>query len=193
MQKALTQLDMADSPETFTSAAQTFDRIGKVEQGEWLPQYYAAFCYIRAAFAEGDVTTREKYLTQAVEHVNAGLENEDNSELQTLLGYAKMGQITVDPMTRGPQLTPEVMQALGKAIQMNPDNPRAYMVMGQMKLGTARFFGKGEEEACGYITRALELFGTEEVPEGSMQPAWGQHYTTQLAGTCTEILAEKGQ
>lgn len=189
MQKALDQLSKARETQAFANTAQSFERIAKMEQDKWLPQYYVAFCYIQAAFTHKVPATKDQYLDQAQAYLDTGLKVEDNSELQALQGYLSMAKLTVDPMSRGQQLTPVIMQTLGKAIQMNPENPRAYYVMAQMQMGTARFFGKGEKEACEIVMTAHQKFETAENNDPLM-PDWGANAVREMAENCKGILAD---
>lgn len=189
MQKALNQLGEARETQSFVNTAQSFERIAKKEQEKWLPQYYASFCYIQASFTHKDPATKDQYLDQAQSYLDAGLKVEDNSELQTLQGYLSMAKLTVDPMSRGQQLTPVIMQTLGKAIQMDPENPRAHYVMAQMQMGTARFFGKGEKEACQVAMTAHQKYEAAENNDPFM-PTWGANSAKEMAESCNSTSTD---
>ena len=45
MQAALSQMHTAAKPEQMQAVANRFEMIGKSTSSEWLPNYYAAFCY----------------------------------------------------------------------------------------------------------------------------------------------------
>ncbi|HAZ26352.1 MAG TPA: hypothetical protein DCY95_18715, partial [Algoriphagus sp.] len=70
-----------------------------------------------------------------------------NSEVTALKGYAIMGKISLDPASRGQNLSPQAMQLFGKAINLDRENPRALYLMAQMEYGMAQFFGSGTDKA----------------------------------------------
>src|SRR5690606_41546361 len=66
----------------------------------------------------------------------------NNSEIIAVEGFIIMGELSLDPGARGQNLSPLAMQALGRAMELEPENPRAMIMMAQMELGTAQFFGQ---------------------------------------------------
>jgi len=75
------------------------------------------------------------------------------------------------------------MQAFGKSLGLNPENPRALSLMAQMQLGTAKFFNTPPTEACDTLTKALEKFETYK-SENPLAPVWGKGMTEELKKNC---------
>jgi hypothetical protein len=75
------------------------------------------------------------------------------------------------------------MQTFGKAIAMNPENPRALGLLAQMQFGTAQFFGSSTAEACGTATLALQKFETT-TSENPLAPQWGKEMIVALKTNC---------
>ena len=94
-----------------------------------------------------------------------------------------MIRLTVDPATRGQHYSGMAMQAFGKAIGLNPENPRALSLMAQMQFGTARFFNSPLTEACEVVSKALEKFETFK-SENPLAPVWGKGMTEALKKNC---------
>ncbi len=174
MQQAISQLEEAASPETYQAAANQFQRIAQVEQDEWLPLYYASYAYIIQAARSGGAEQKDQSLDQAQALLDkAKLINPAESELVTLQGYLHMIRVTVDPASRGPELAGKATQTLAQAVQMNPDNPRAFLLLGQMQYGTAQFFKSDTSEACGLIGQAVAKFKQMD-SQDTLMPHWGE-------------------
>ncbi|MBY0436145.1 MAG: hypothetical protein K2U26_18790 [Cyclobacteriaceae bacterium] len=166
------------------SAVNSLDRIGQAEKDKWEPLYYGAFGYVMMANRETEATKKDNYLDQALERVNkAAAISKDNSEITALEGFIHMIRVTVDPASRGQQYSGMSMQAYGKAIEQNPNNPRALALMAQMQFGMAQFFKSPVTEACGLARKALEQFSAYK-SDNPLAPAWGQGMTEGLLKQC---------
>lgn len=178
-------MEQIDSPESAQEVSNSFLRIFEAESGEWLPLYYAALTKIETAF-RFDVD-KDAYFDEAIDLVQKAKEiSPNNSELTALHGYALMGKVSVDPVSRGQNLSPQVMQLYGAAIGQDRSNPRAVVLMAQMELGMAEFFGQGPEKACGMARMAEELFRKEsqKVDENYLLPTWGANTAKALIENC---------
>lgn len=186
MKQAIDQLNRADSPETYQTAANQFQRIAQVEQNEWLPLYYTSYAYIIKGALSESGEEKDQSLDQAQEYLDKvkDLVSEE-SEIVTLKGYIHMIRVSIDPASRGPELAPLATQTLAKAVQMNPDNPRAYLLLGQMQYGTAQFFGSDTSKACGLIDQAVAKYENAEV-ENTLMPQWGAPTAKALQQQCNQ-------
>ena len=75
------------------------------------------------------------------------------------------------------------MQALGKALAINPNNPRAMALMAQIQYGTAQFFGSSTAEACGTLAKSIEKFDSYK-SENALAPQWGRGMAEGMKGKC---------
>ncbi|PHN01036.1 tetratricopeptide repeat protein [Flavilitoribacter nigricans] len=174
MEAAIEKLYAAQSPEALQQAGNTFERIAKKETDKWHPHYYAAYVRIMLTTHTGDAAGKDQHLDAALEHIqSAKTLSPNNSELLALEGFIHMLRIPIDPASRGPQYSGMSMGALQKAIALDPDNPRAYLLLSDMQYGTAQFFGNGNEEACKTLQKAIDLFATDR-PDHKLDPAWGE-------------------
>ncbi|MEO9477968.1 MAG: hypothetical protein ABJG41_20660 [Cyclobacteriaceae bacterium] len=164
-------LSTADTVTAFLSAANYFERIKLNEPEEWLPAYYQAKA-LAIAGMRGEEDQKEELLNTALGVIQTAEEIERNSELVALEGYVQMMRLTVDPATRGRTLSPVIFKLFNEALELDPENPRAMLFLGQMEYGTAQFFGSGTEKACGYIEKAAVLFEAES-EEDTILPLWG--------------------
>lgn len=185
MKKQLQAMKTIQNQEQSQQAVNGFLRIAEAKNTEWLPLYYAAYLQTIAAFRFE--VNKDQYFDQAMELVNkADKIAPGNSEITALKGFILMGKLSVDPMSRGQELSPLAMQTFGKAIALDKENPRATTMMAQMEQGMAQFFGQGPEKACGLARVGLELFAKEEakINENYLLPTWGKREAEQVAGAC---------
>ncbi|PZV86351.1 hypothetical protein CLV31_102251 [Algoriphagus aquaeductus] len=185
MKKQIQAMKTIQNPEQSQAVANGFLRIAEVKNTEWLPLYYAAYLKTIAAFRFE--VNKDQYFDQAMELAKKAEKIAPNhSEITALQGFITMGKLSVDPMSRGQELSGQAMQLFGKAIALDRENPRAVTMMAQMEQGMAQFFGQGPEKACGLARTGLELFAKEEakVTEDYLLPTWGKREAEQVAGAC---------
>jgi hypothetical protein len=184
MQKNIMTVYTAKTIPDLQAVVNTFERVGAAEKTKWEPFYYASFGYIMMASREADLTKKDSYLDQAdaaIKKASAIASNE--SEIVAIEGFIQMLRIGVDPATRGQQYSGLAMQSFGKAVGLNPENPRALGLLAQMQFGTAQFFGSSTAEACGTADKALEKFATYK-PASPLSPQWGKEMTVELKEKC---------
>lgn len=174
----------SESPEQLLMAASQFERIAANAKDQWHPQYYAALCNIRYAFTQSDVAVKDQYTAKALTQIESAKElAPNNSEIVALEGFYYMAYLSADAATRGQNYSGRAMQTFGKAIQLNPANPRALMLMAQMQYGTAQFFGSSTAEACGMNSKSIALFEAEEQGK-SFEPTWGLEMAQSMIAKC---------
>lgn len=174
----------AQTADELQQAVNQLDRVGSAEKTKWEPFYYATFGYIMMANKTNDPAKKDAYLDQAKSMLEkASSINADESEIVTLEGFISLIRVTVDPQTRGQQFTGLAGQSFKKALELNPENPRAWMLIAQMQFGMARFFNSPTDEACGTTRKALEKFASYRSPN-PYAPAWGKGVTEGLLAQC---------
>lgn len=182
MEGILSDLDSAKTPEQFTQVANRLERIAQAEPKEWLPPYYASFCYVMMSYmvqppsAETDakLDKAQEFLDQAKE-----IKKADMSEIWVLQGMIYSARIGVEPQTRGMKFGPQAGMAFGKAKGLNEENPRAWSMMAQNTFFTPKQFGGGKEKALPMFEKAMELFDSVE-PASSIDPKWGRENCEQM-------------
>ncbi|MGJ3234304.1 hypothetical protein [Marivirga sp.] len=188
MEGQLKALKEAQTAADFKAVANGFNRISQMNPDKWLPDYYAALAYTNAGFVlEGNQDAQDKNFKLAEKVIDDCIaRNGENAELVALKGYALMGELAVDPQTRGQQLSGLVMQTFGRALKLEPENPRAMAMMAQMQLGMAKFFREGPEKACGMAKQSLQYFEKEENQEPSypFAPKWGKESAEAVINSC---------
>jgi tetratricopeptide (TPR) repeat protein len=177
-QKAMTasiaKLFQAKAIPEYIEAANRFERISQIEKAEWLPLYYAAYAYIMVSFQETENEKKDTDLDQAQKFLDRAFAIDPNeSELYLLQGFLYPSRINIDPMTRGMQYIGEMNQALDKAMELNPDNPRVYFLRGSMTLHTPEAYGGGAAKALPLFQAAEKKFKIFR-PKTDISPNWGK-------------------
>ncbi|MGB3848485.1 MAG: hypothetical protein WA958_00845 [Tunicatimonas sp.] len=186
MEESIASLNQASDSKQLLAVANRFERIARAEKDEWLPWYYAAYATLNRAIGSDGASEKDQLLDQAQQYLDEATAVEENeSELVALQGYVHTIRVTVDPANRGPQLAPLATQTLGKAVQMNPDNPRALFLLGQMQYGTAQFFGADTAEACHLIQQAVAKYESV-TSEVALMPNWGEKSAQRMSEQCKQ-------
>lgn len=186
MKKALTEMEAAQSPDAMLAAANTFERIGQKATDEYLPNYYTALNLLKYNWTQQDAAKRDEVIDRAMEQVKRAQQLAPGSdEVEVLNGYALMAKMTVDPMNRGQSYSPRIMQSFGKAMAMNPTNPRAKIMMAKMEIGTAQFMGTEPTKACELARQGAELLKNEK-PSDELQPTWGMESAQEILKSCAD-------
>lgn len=184
MQKNIDSVYSSKSIAAIQRAVNSLERIGDAEKTKWEPFYYASFGYVMMATREKDAGIKDSYLDLALKaNEKAKALQPGESEVIALEGFIHMIRVTVDPVSRGPQYSSLAFQAFGKAVGMNPENPRALALLAQMQYGTAQFFGSSTAEACGTNTKALEKFDSFK-SSNALAPKWGRGMAEEMKGQC---------
>lgn len=187
MKTQLQKFEEAKTAEEFQDVANGFARIGEMNSSEWLPTYYTAFALTNAGFRTEGIKEKDAFFKQAQDLIDKAVnQHGENSELVAMKGYALMGELSVDPGSRGQHMSGLIMGTYGKALSYDPENPRAMILMAQMEQGTAKFFGTGPEKACGMAKQSLQLFELEAsyVEKNPLAPKWGKDMAEKMTQQC---------
>ncbi|MCR9253283.1 MAG: hypothetical protein NXI20_22915 [bacterium] len=186
MSKSIEILYAAGSVEEHLAIIQKFERIAQAEPNQWEPRYYAAYGYLNVSHRFEEAAKKDQYLDLALEAIKEGIAiAPDESELYVLQGYIHMMQLVVDPMTRGAQYSGMAFAAYNKGLELNNENPRAWYMLGNMQLGTAKFMGTGNEEGCKSLSTALEKYDNY-TSDNPIAPKWGKKGLMKAMETCNE-------
>jgi hypothetical protein len=157
--------------------------IAKKFDKEWLGDYYAAYAKAGLSYNEPVAANKDAYLDEADSYINQavallGKDNDETYVLKAMIANARMG---VDPQKRWQQYGNVFNENLDKAKELNPDNPRIYVLRGIAKYFTPKMFGGGKKAAMPYFEKAAGLF--EKQPGRDItKPYWGKELNEYFMG-----------
>src|SRR3954464_3842455 len=147
MEKNGAGVDTSRTIEQLQPLENNFERIANAEKKEWLPYYYAAYCNVNITYvAKSDEIDTYCDKADALVHKADSL-NPDNSEITALKAQIAAARIGVNPMVRGRKYGPEAAQLRAKSKQLDPTNPRPWMLEGMSLFYTPSAFGGGKDKA----------------------------------------------
>jgi len=187
MTKAMEEMDAIQSPDDMLAVANTFERISQKASDKYLPHYYAALNLLNYNWSLEDPAKRDEVIDRALDEVKKAQNlAPDNDEVEVLNGYGLMAKMTVDPASRGQSYSPIIMQSFGKALSMNPKNPRAMIMMAQMELGTAQFMGTETTKACNLARQGMDILESGSDEPSGFEPEWGMESAKQILMNCKQ-------
>jgi len=169
----------------FQALGNKFEMIANVEKTEWLPLYYHAQCYILMSFIEqGDAAKKDSYLDVAEKSVNKLLEMAPGeAEVFVLQAFYLTGRLVVNPMERGQEYGPLSGQAAGKALALDPTNPRAKLIKLQGDMGAAPYMGLDPKSFCPQAKNLLASWDNFK-PKSPIHPNWGKDQVEGIVKGC---------
>ena len=189
MEKNVALFDTARAMPTMLALESAFGRIAAVEKTQWLPYYYAAMCATNAANREADKNQVDAWADKAEAlAAQADSLSPNNSEISCLKAIIHFARINVDFMARGPKYSALGAQALQQALTQNPNNPRAMMVLAQLRSSAPAGYGGDKAQACQLANQAVQVFA--QTTTTGIEPHWGRQSATKLTKTC-EPTAQK--
>ncbi|MCU0353707.1 MAG: hypothetical protein MUD08_08230 [Cytophagales bacterium] len=181
MQSALGQMKAAASPEQMQAVANRFEMIGKTASNEWLPSYYAAFCYANLSYMEKDSRKRDQYVEKAQSLIDATMT--ENDEIFVMKAYVAQANLAIDGQNRWETQGKIFEENLAKAEKLNAQNPRIDMLRGVSLLFTPEPFGGGAKNACPLLRKAQAQFEAFR-PASALAPNWGKEDLEQYLAKC---------
>lgn len=185
MKDKIAALDSSKDMNALKDLSAAFERIGDAEKTQWLPYYYSAISLINAGNMlyvanPSNVEELKKIdpLADKAEQMidKADALNQNNSEIYAAKKMAATLRMMVDPMSRYMQYGSKAQQALETAKQLNPENPRVYLLQGEDKFYTPEQFGGSKTEAKKLFEEALKKFESFK-PASDIDPNWGKNIT----------------
>ena len=192
--KTLGQFATARTADDYKNMANAFARIAQAEPNEWLPKYYAAQCRLLAGYdilKTNMAEAQELAKTALTEIELAEKLAPTETEIMVLKAFTYQLQLIEDAMAKGPTYMPMVLETLGKAEAINPENPRIYMLRGEFTLNMPAFVGGGAENARPDLEKAIAKFEAFK-PASPVHPNWGKEHTEQVVNRLEKKAETKG-
>jgi hypothetical protein len=185
MGKTLGEFAQAQTVEDFRNAGSKFMMIANAEPEEWLPLYYHAHCYIMMSFVErANPEKRDDYLDEAAISVEKLVRlAPEESEVFVMQGLLYSARLMIDPMNRGQQYSALSAQSIGRALGIEPENPRARYMQIANEMGTAQFFGSDISSSCAKAQKLFEDWDNYQA-RSAIHPRWGKEQVADALQQC---------
>jgi len=180
MKKGFAAMDSAKTVMDWQNAAAMFERIGDAEKTQWLPYYYAGLAHSTIGWMDpkGDADANADKIKALCDKAEA---IEKNAELYSLRNMAATQQMMVDPQSRYMSYGQQAADYLQKAMQLNPNNPRAAYLQAMSVYGTPEQYGGGKEVAKPLVQKAVDLGKAEQVKP--LYPNWSLEQSEKVLAT----------
>lgn len=152
-----------------------FERLTIVQPDFWLAHYYfglADYRLVSYYFSQEKMDKAIKFIDEGIEHLLLVTELKNNcADAFSLLSSLYGNKIATNPML-GMSLGPKSGIAMGKAMQLEPRNPRNYLIAGLSAYFTPKMFGGGKDKAEENLRQALTCYDSCKV-DNAVLPDWG--------------------
>ncbi len=184
MGEALGQYASCKTVDDFQALGNRFGLIANAEKTEWLPLYYHANCYIMMSFMDPDAAKKDSYLDEAEKSITKMIAlAPKESEVFALQSLFYSARLIVNPMERGQKYSALSAQAVGMALGLEANNPRAKFIKLRNDMGSAQYFGKDPAEFCPQAATLLANWDNYKV-KSPLYPAWGKEQVAQIVEGC---------
>jgi len=127
---------------------------------------------------------KDSYLDVAEKSITKMIElAPKESEVFALQSMLYSARLVVNPMERGQKYGGLSAQAVGMALGMDANNPRAKFIKLRNDMGSAQFFGKDPKEYCPQASELLASWDNYKV-KSPLYPAWGKDQVAEIVAEC---------
>ncbi|TVQ18265.1 MAG: hypothetical protein EA361_01590 [Bacteroidetes bacterium] len=186
LEGSLLKLHTAETPDEARDAVNMLERISLAAPDTWQTHYHYAYGNIMLSFRESDAGVKDQLLDKAEAAIEKGQQaGGDPSELLTLQAFVYQARISVDG-SRAMQYSGKARNTLGKALAINPENPRALFLNGQNIFHTPAAFGGGSKNALPYFEKSVTHFQANQ-PSTAIDPSWGEQAAQAMLQQCKNL------
>lgn len=178
IQKGINMLDTMKTEKTNQQAVSHFKTIA-ANSTNWEPHYYAAYSNLLLGIGKKDQESKDELFSKALIYIKkADSLSANNSEIITLKGYILFMQMSVYPQQRAMSLIPEANTLFEKAIVLDPENPRPYLLKGISLFYVPGMFGGDRSQAKVVLITAKAKF--DKYTAKNLQLNWGKAKVDEL-------------
>lgn len=177
MTEKISKVETAKTADELTALTNDFERIGTKENTQWLPYYYAAYSTIqkgRVLMRSGKTAELDPVAEQAEKYIaKAEALSSNNAEIYILKKITSGFRMMVDPMSRYMQEAPIAQNALSKAKELDPENPRITVLLAEDAYFTPEQYGGSKPKGVELFKKSLEQYAVYK-PKTVLDPNWGK-------------------
>ncbi len=178
-------LDKARTTENYLEAAFYFEHVASEYPKQWLACYYVALSYIQASQKALASNYKDQLTDKAQPFIDkAFLLKPGEPEIQILQAFLYQTRLQVNPQSRGLAYSQKAEASLKKAMAGDPDNPRAYFLMGCNIYYTPVMLRGGPKNALPMFIKARDKFRSYD-PVLTFMPEWGEKENRGMIISCS--------
>ncbi len=182
-----------NAQEMLTSRAH-FERALSLEKKGWLIHYYIAYCndnLVNYWMGKNEMDQAKTYINDGINHLESSIKlNEQFGESHAMLSSLYGRKIAVMPWA-AMYYGPKSGKIMGKALEVEPENPRIHLIMGISAYHTPVAFGGGSEKAKTHLNDAIIFF--ENDTSDPIMPTWGHSDAYTWLGIIEQESGNKSQ
>ncbi|RPI14135.1 MAG: hypothetical protein EHM58_17095 [Ignavibacteriae bacterium] len=163
-----------------------FERILQLKKNQWLVNYYLAdidFMMSYDAMEKKDNDAVKKYTQSALDLLDKSTELKDDFAEAYILKMAVQSNRWMYEMDKMNDIIAKQAEAKDKAKQLEPENPRFYLIDGMNLYYTPESFGGGPDVALPLFQKSYEYFQTFK-PKDETMPDWGYDLAAGMISLC---------
>lgn len=157
---------------TVQQARALFERATASDARRALSHYYVGLASYRLIDLVDDEDRSEDYMDDAKEQVERAVEIRSGWAEANILLSGIYGRLASRGMISGMRYGPKANNALERAKEVDPKNPRLLLMEGISLYNTPSTWGGDKEEAVARLQEAIARFEATS-PDGPLQPDWG--------------------
>lgn len=177
LQAQITAADKIKTAKELKIITAAVERIALSNSTEWLPAYHAAYFNSQLLWRFGKEACNN-CMDQMDKFLETAEKANNNSEVLALRANYYQAKLQGSPMM-APYYGPKAGNILKVALNEDPNNPRANLLMGQNLFHTPEMFGGGVEKAKPYLEKASKLFAVSNTTP-TILPNWGKYMSGQM-------------
>ncbi|MBN2008369.1 tetratricopeptide repeat protein [candidate division KSB1 bacterium] len=169
-----------------------FERLLSASEHQDLVNYYLALTDLRLVFfymGKDNKDMAKQYVNEGIRYAEKATDlNPGMADAYSLLSSLVGNKIGLSPM-QGMFLGPKSGHAMQKAMEIDPTNPRNYLIAGESAYHTPSMFGGGKDKAFKNLKRSIELFDSVKITN-PLLPDWGQDEAYTWLGICYRDMGD---
>jgi tetratricopeptide (TPR) repeat protein len=184
--EGISLLNKAKTTDNYLEAAFYFQNQVRDYPGQWLVYYYAGLAYIQASQKALTSNYKDELIDKAQPLIDkASALKPGDTEIQVLQAFLYQCRLQVNPQSRALTYSKKADACLKKALAADPENPRAYMLLGYNTYYTPAMLGGGPKNALPVFQKARAKFQTVK-PAMPFFPSWGERENQQMIKECSK-------
>ena len=163
-----------------------FERILQLKKNEWMVNYYLGsldYMLSRAAAEEKNNDDVKKYTESAIALFDKSTDVNDQFADAYIMKMAVQGNRWQYEPNKMNDIIAKTTEAKDKALKLEPENPRYYLIDGYMTFYTPENFGGGIDKAQPMFEKAWEYSKTYK-PKDETYPNWGNDQAAGMVAMC---------